>query len=333
MKKRILSILALLLALSTLCACSLLPPEATEEPSPTETPEPVPTEDPAGLLDGDDVEESPEPTEEPDEDLELPLIVPAGESVTVDLNGDGEKEEICFIPYGDSGEYSWEFESLTINGEEFKDKVYETEFYNDNLDPDFYCITDIDAYDDMLEIAIMDWGPSADYYTSFFRYDGSNLEFIGRMTGMVYDSGTGSSDMTFSGDGTVGSYVRLSVLQTWFAPAIWRPCGEGNFELIPQELYYPIQQGTPENPGYGTDVTVLKPVAAYSAADTGSERQVLTEGTTLKIVATDNIQWVLVEQDGNELWLHLDSESPFMLETESGYEFSQEVLEGLCFVD
>lgn len=334
MKKRTLSIIALLLALSTLCACSLLPPEATEEPAPTETPEPVATEDPA-LLGGDDAEESPEPTDEPDEDLELPLIIPTGESVRVDLNGDGEKEEVCFVPYSDADNYDYEFESLTINGEEFRDKVYnETEFYNDNLDPDFYCITDIDAYDGMLEIAIMDWGPSADYYTSFFRYDGKNLEFIGRMTGMVYDSGTGSSDMTFGGDGTVGSYVRLSVLQTWYAAAVWRPCGEGNFEIVHQDLYYPIQPaGNASYPGLGTDVTLLKPVAAYSAADTGSERQVLAEGTELKIIATDNIQWVLVEMDGNELWLHLDSESPFMVEVESGYELSSDVLSGLALYD
>ena len=44
----------------------------------------------------------------------------------------------------------------------------------------FY-VTDMDEYDNSLEIAVLDDGPSADYASYFYRYDGSALAFIGEV--------------------------------------------------------------------------------------------------------------------------------------------------------
>ena len=50
---------------------------------------------------------------------------------------------------------------------------------------EFY-VTDINAYDDSLEIAVLDDGPSGDYVTYFYRYDGNTLEFAGEVTGFPF---------------------------------------------------------------------------------------------------------------------------------------------------
>ncbi len=191
-------------------------------------------------------------------------------------------------------------------------------------------MTDLDTSDSALEIAIMDYGPSDDYVTYFFRYDGGELSYIGYIPGFVYNGDSSTSDTTFNGDGTVGSYLRLSVLQTWWAPATWTPGSGQRFDLIEQELYYPFPDRQ------GSSVTVLTPVAGYAERSTDSERSLIPAGTGLTLTATDNVQWVLAQTaDGGQFWLHLNNQDgyAFELEVENGYESGALVLDGLLMVD
>ncbi|MFR8428216.1 MAG: hypothetical protein ACLVCH_12290 [Roseburia inulinivorans] len=41
---------------------------------------------------------------------------------------------------------------------------------------DCFYVTDINAYDDSLEIAVLDDGPSGDYVTYFYRYGGNSTQ-------------------------------------------------------------------------------------------------------------------------------------------------------------
>ena len=254
---------------------------------------------------------------------EYPLIVNAGSTVEVDLNGDGKQDEVNFVPSEDAATIF----HLSVNGNDYTESVYVQGLYTDSLESAYYCITDIDSSDNMLEIAIMDYGPSDDCITDFFRYDGTELRYIGRVSGLIVSSYSDESDLIFNGDGTIGSYVRLSVLQTWYSNVNWRISKSGGFELVAQDLYYPDSSN-------GCDVTSLVEISAYSSNDTSSEKTALPAGTALTIIATDNKNWVLAEaSDGKQRWIHLDSEYGQSVETPEGYVIASEVFSGLIFAD
>ncbi len=293
------------------------------EPAEINTPAPAETDSPAQEQPGD------EPvTDVPTHDF--PIVLKCGESFSIDLDGDGSEEEIAYTPSIDGEQFPWELDSLIINGKEFKDSIYDGKFYTDCLVTDYWAITDLDSSDGALEIAIMDYGPSDDNVTYFFRYAGGELDYIGYVPGFVYDGRADSSDMSFNGVGTVDSYIRLSILQTWWAPASWTPGDESRFDLIEQDLYYPFADRL------GSNVTALVPVAGYADRSSDSERSIIPAGTQLTLTATDNKEWVLAETSGGgEIWLHLNSQDgyAFEVETETGYESGAFVLDGLCMVD
>ena len=189
------------------------------------------------------------------------------------------------------------------------------------------CITDIDKTDNILEIAIMDYGPSDDCITDFFRYDGTNLKYIGNVSGLIWSAQSDKSDLTFNGDGTISSYVRLSVMQTWFAKVDWRLSQSGGFEVIPADLYYPTSDS-------GCSVTALYDIYIYADKSDTSEKTVLKKGAALTLIATDNKQWVLAEtSEGKQCWIRLDSEYGQMVETTDGTKYSSEAFSGLCIAD
>lgn len=321
MRKRNISFLfAVFMLLALACGCLSV---RTQEPISTVPPVSAEPDIPSWIT----PPESPAPSEEPEESFPDYITVACGESYTVDLNGDGQDDEVFFQPDESS---PWTISSLSVNGTEFSDSIYNDGFFCDQLSASVWAITDLDSGDELLEVAIMDYGPSSDEITHFFRYDGSSLNYIGYVPGFVYSISSMSSDMTFNRDGTVASYVRLNVLQTWWAPAVWTPGDDVRFDLLEQDLYYPFEDG------YGTSVTVSQPVAAYAERSTESERSLLPAGTALKLIATDNREWVLARQDtGEEVWLHLNGQNgyAFNVEVTLGYEFGASVLDGLCMAD
>ncbi|MEA4894260.1 MAG: hypothetical protein VB064_03260 [Oscillospiraceae bacterium] len=259
---------------------------------------------------------------------QYPLIVKAGSTVTSDLNGDGKEDEVYFEPNEDRTAIL----SLSVNGTDFAKSLYGQELYTDNLEPSYYCITDIDASDNSLEIAIMDYGPSSDYMTYFFRYDGTGLKYIGNISGMIINSFSDKSDLTFNGDGTVDSYMRLSVLQTWWSAAEWW-LTDSSLELVDQDLYYPVcPSGFGEDPH--TEVTALIDIIAYEKNSLSSPKSTLPAGTALTLVATDDKEWVQAKAaDDKQCWIHLDSEYGQSVETPNGYVYSTDVFSGLLFAD
>lgn len=340
MGKRTLSILlALMLVFALFFGCSA-PPQEEQEAAPTENPATNTPEQPSEQV----TPVPPAPGEPVEDDVaapgsesgaaqgseemlyDFPLVCDCDKPVSIDLDGDGADEEVVYAPAVLGENYPSIINSLTVNGTEFAERVYDTGFYSDWLVPEHFCITDIDNSDGLLELAIMDYGPSDDLSTSFFRWNGTELEYLGRISGFVCDPYSGESDFTFHSDGSISSYVRLSVLQTWFASATYI-LGEDGFELAPQELYYPVSSS------FCTGLTVTEPVAVYSDNSTDSERGTLPVGTELNLVATDNAEWVCANINGKELWLHLDPEKPFMLELEHGYDYAGAGLSGLCMAD
>ena len=132
MNKRILlAALSALMMFALLCGCTsaALPGGVTGEPSATETDTPVPT----GTVSpkpGNSDAPSGDPEDQPGADdpaLEFPIVLKCGESFSIDLDGDGTAEEITYIPNRDGEDFPWEFDSLTINGKEFRDSIYDDE--------------------------------------------------------------------------------------------------------------------------------------------------------------------------------------------------------------
>lgn len=258
-----------------------------------------------------------------------PLMKKYGETAEADLDGDGKTDEIT-VDTAERDDYLV-FTSVRVNGKDFTDYVNGgMGFELADLDPDGWALTDADVSDGRLEIALLDLGPSDDYTTTFLRYDGSSLVCLGRVSGLILSPGSdrdnGIGDLAFDGDGTVRSYVRLSVLQTWFADCSWRVGADGKFAVVPQELYYPTG-------GTTYPVTALTDVSLYSKNDLGSDATILKKGGRLTIIATDNASWALCrDKNGADRWLHLTADGQ-KLDTPSGPLFAGQALEGLCFAD
>ena len=254
---------------------------------------------------------------------EYPMIVASGKSVKTDLNGDGTEDTVLCEPYStaDAGR----IKTLSVNGAQFTKVVADQGFYMDTPLEDYYAITDIDTSDKYLEIAVMDYGPSDDCITDFFRYDGQTLKFLGSVSGLIRDS-SGVSDLSFKGNGLITSFMRLNVFQTWYATVDWK-LDDGGFTVVPQDVYY-------SNMESGTAVTAKTAVTVYSDKSAKSEKTTLPAGTVMTVLGTDNAEWVLAsEASGNKLWLHVDPQNGFHVETPSGYAEVQQVFDGLCMAD
>lgn len=262
-----------------------------------------------------------------------PQLVKSGDTVKADLNGDGTAEEICLNTTDKSPDTQPAITSFKINGTELSDKIYAAGYSSNTHEDSYYAITDIDAADGKLEIAVMDYGPSDDLYTGFFRWDGKAIQYLGVVSGILPGvmqsnnaDGYDVSGVTFDGKGVVHSYVRLDVLQTWFASADWKIGSDGKLAVVPQELYYPVG-------GKTYPVTALNDVTLYAKNDLKSETTTLKTGEKLTITATDNAQWVLAENAaGAECWLHL-SEGGQSVDTPAGAVYASQAFDGLVFAD
>lgn len=256
-----------------------------------------------------------------------PLIVECGKAVLCPLypGSTGDTVLVALPPEDDAAESEQALAHFVINGTDYAAALAEAGVWLEHPDP-AYAITDLDETDGYLEIALQEWGPSDDYATTFFRFDGTTLRCIGKLEGLIFSPVLDWSDMEFSGSGTVKSYFRLGVLQTWFADAEYTLNDRDWLVRQPQTEYLATQE---------FPVTVLQPVFLWSGADkdagapaTGTAQP----GDALTLVGTDDLLWIRVrEADGASRWLKLSD--AFALETPDGPRFGSEVLEGLCMAD
>jgi len=312
--KKFVSLLLAALFVLTLAACgSAAAPAPTAPPAATSAPaEPTPAPTPAPAPEAAPAEETPS----------YPILVPMGETACADLDGDGSAEEICvsIVPDADG----WDSVQLLLNGEDRTDSIYiDGETWFDCPDTGFWAVTDVYSADNLLEIAIQDLGPSDDYYTNFFRYEGGEIYSFGGVEGLIWNSYSNSSDLSFDEDGFVRSYMRLDVLQTWYADVQYEIAPRGVLDVVPRETYEALVP---------TEVTVIAPLCAFnSKGDTAYET--LETGTALTLTATDNFEWVLADTGRGAVWLHLNPDNSYELETPAGYVFDTDVLDGLCMAD
>ena len=223
-------------------------------------------------------------------------------SIEADLNSDGDKEYIKL----ECDDYGSIF-TLSVN------QLSITSF-GDNIDREIV-IVDIDKDDKNLEIAIPESGPSDDLFTSFYRYTGQNIDFIGKVGGKP------GSSIAINGDGTVMATTRGNILHTWFYKDKYILAPNNNLMHVepPEGLY---------NMGE-YKVKVIKSIPIYRAP----YREPLVDlvvGEEVKLLVTNNKDIILVEtQSGEQGWIMI--ENFFVIMPQNIY--ATDVFEGLCMAD
>ncbi len=216
--------------------------------------------------------------------INIPSFIEVGKNVTVDLNGD-DKDETVY--YG--------LDDFKFNGVSYKDLIQYNVYENNPLS-DNYIITDINTADFQREIGLRVDGSSSDPETIFFIYDGGKLVEIGSIPSEI-----NNLSEAFDGKGNVSGTLRLSVLQTWWAPAEWELSSDHVIQLKEQSVYNPIQ--------YDTDLPTILNVPLLIYENAGDTEPVTTlNPQEVKLTATDNKNWCRVEgSDGTKGWFRIDN--------------------------
>ena len=251
-------------------------------------------------------------------------LVGMGETAFADLDDDGRDNAVRVWLEKDPEYGYWNVACLSIDGADLTDAMYSERDGNQYDAPDefWWAVTDLDPSDGYLEIAIQDWGPSDDLTTSFFRFDGKELHYLGAPEGFLYFQ-NGPASMTLNGDGTLRSQYRLNVLQTWWSTVTYAPGVDGKLAVVPQDFYPSTFSDQP--------ITLTETLCAYDAPD--GSRSVLPAGTQARLVGTDDAEWIRLQPtEGGDAWLHL-TENGFSLEAPKGAVNSWDALSDLFMAD
>lgn len=221
----------------------------------------------------------------------------------VDLNGDGKTDDIKLQIAGEYGNYY----ILKVNDLEIKGS-------GDNLDKKLY-IVDIDKLDSFKEIAVQEFGPSDDYRTYFYSYNGNELRFMGDLGGLSTEK------ERIGGDGKVASIERLSMLQTWFMEKEYKLDVNHLLEVIKNDLY-PV--------AYVVEPLKLKvELKLFDGPKSKNTAAQLKAGDIIKLLGSDGIEWCYAETSaGVKGWFAVDG----FTVRENGLD-TGDVFDGLSMAD
>ncbi len=257
------------------------------------------------------------------------IAVPYGESVVIDLDGDGADEVLCMKASNIYGIWS-----LTVNGIEYLESL---EMYigdSDNLNPctdqlpDYYIVRTYEG-DYSPKICVYDDGPSGDPNTHFFTFNGS-LQYHGSIPCHM-------SRLSLDGNHHLTGPARLSVFQTWYAEHTWLlPNNGSKVSEVERDFYYvdDFEFIFWEQPYTAKYSPLLCQVYAYRERDISAQPFVLEKGTQLSILGTDDKEWLLVaDKAGREYYLHLCGINSYSVDTPAGEIMGNEVFAGLSYAD
>lgn len=225
----------------------------------------------------------------------------SGEKISVDVNGDGQKENIIYKNLGEAGY------SLTVNDIEVENTKYT------NL-ADFIAVVDVDKSDKYKELLISDYGPSSDDFSTFYYFDGSKLIDMGETAGVIE-----YNEIRIDSSGSFSANTRGQILQTWFFDKYYTLTDEHKIVEIPHEVYVTDY-----------DVFVKQPIKLFTDRNLQSSSFDLVEGQIVKIIGTDDKEWCQIETSvGKKGWFAIEG---FKIIRNEGLDAS-EVFAGLCYAD
>lgn len=224
-----------------------------------------------------------------------------GETVSVDLDGDGKLENIYYS-----------LDDFKINEVSYKKDIEDV--YLDNPDQHTFIVVDLDKKDNQKEIVLKVEGPSDDPVAHFYTYKNGLIKLGKAETALSYTS--------FDGDGNFYGDVRLDILQTWFAPETW---SLKNNKIVrnADHIYYPNQY-------IGSKVILKKELPIHENL-TDSTEPIIVKPQEVKITRTDNKKFCYLEAtDGTAGWFEV---ADFFKIVELDNEIATNVFEGLCMAD
>ena len=226
---------------------------------------------------------------------------------TADLDGNGTEDSIALMRGTPETQNSpGTPTTLNVNG-----TVVEVPGRNPQ---GYFGIVDIDTSDHIKEIAVGDLGPSTDYTTSFYAFDGNSLQFMGTTEGLY-------ERMEFDGKGGFITQTRATMLDTWFYVDRFTLSKNHTLAHVPQDFYERVSKlGGP----------MLAPLSFQASPTDPTISMTLAENEAETIVGCDNVRWCKVESnDGREGWFSID-DNGFVDGTSL---FPHEVFDGLSFAD
>ncbi len=192
---------------------------------------------------------------------------------------------------------------LTVNGVSIKGS-------GDNLDGHFN-VVDIDTKDNIKEIAVPESGPSGDYKTAFYYYDGKHIVEMGKVQG--------SDAVKIDGSGTIVARTRGLVLHTWFYDDPYKLTKLHLLKRVPKDLYE-----------MNCKVKVKRPLALKKSRSSSKIAITLQLGEEVTIFSSDDKEWCLVEnKEGVQGWFAIDGFDQIRGANLSASEF----FDGLSYAD
>ncbi|WP_432408341.1 hypothetical protein [Wukongibacter sp. M2B1] len=192
----------------------------------------------------------------------------------VDLNNDRDKE---FIKLESSEN---KYFKLSVNHTSLSGMA-------SNIDHDFK-VVDLDEDDKIKEIAISKLGPDKEFMTTFYRYSGNNIFYIGSVPGHI-------EDIEINEDGSLITSSCGKILHSWRYDDKY--ILNSNHMLVnePQESYEMNQK-----------VKVLKSIPLLKAPKENEMVAALTVGEEVIIISSDNKKWCKVrKENGVEGWFEV----------------------------
>lgn len=212
------------------------------------------------------------------ESLPLEVIVELADGQKIDLDGDGQAEEISFVCQNNDesstyrlavGESAYDGEGMYLA--ERLHAVRMTEYSREAL------------------LFVSDYGMSDDPTNYVFSYQNGGLRYIATIDTMPWN-------LSVTGENTLSGVVRGSILQTWYRPCVY-VVSRGFFEegdrMFTRSVYI-SEMPLSEYP-MGTAVTVNQELALQVSPTNGDTACVLPAGSKAVIVSTDDAEWLYIE--------------------------------------
>lgn len=276
---------------------------------------------------------------------ETEIKLEPGVMYAADLDGDGEAEEFAYCGLASGGNTSGYiggnrtlYPTFWIDGHLVQSGYLQGYGYTPEMIDDWgnvlegqqFYLCDIRRGDGWLELATLDPGPSGDPQTTFLRWDGEELQLVGRVADFPFaQEWTARADAYadgpygLDGRGNVTIQARANILQTWWIKETWTLDRKTNHLTLSQPkgglfentdpYYYREFITSGDNEYKGTYPHLLQDLPLYQKQELGSDMVVLSaaeHGVENKIYLThtDNVHWVRVEDDAGESgWIYLES--------------------------
>lgn len=236
------------------------------------------------------------------------------------LMGTNEVNTLSYEVTLDGDEFSY---ILTIDG-----TAYDLAEYIYMFDPvtDVFYVTNITVLpeltepdEDGLEIAVLDYGPSNDPVTHFFKYDGT-LRYIGEISGFPFEEQNNGWNGFTNLSGVYGT-VRSDLIETAYLRGYWW-YDSTNRELVSMDIgWYDYEYLKPHE--------LLMDVPLYTSTDSSADTVLLPKQDEVYFLQSDLEAWILVRgKDGTEGYIFIEDGN-----IENVGKPAEEVFSGLAFFD